>query len=140
MDSGPARAVAIVRVDGARWTTGWTVALVTLGAIGGTVALGADRWGVTLCAFKSMTGYACFTCGTTRALGALARLDLEGALAVQPLVALSAIGALAWGLADLALRPSARRLDVRPPRTLAGWFVVLLALVANWAYLLRAGV
>lgn len=141
MDPRRAPAVAIVRIEGPpRWTTGFTAGLLTLVATAGTVMLGADAWGVTLCTFKSITGLACFTCGTTRALGALARLDFGAALAVQPLATLGALAAIAWGLADVALRPSGRRLAIAGPRTFAHWAAILLALVANWAYLLYAGV
>ena len=50
--------------------------------------LDADHWGVTLCVFKLVTGMPCLTCGTTRAMACFAHLDVEGALGMNPLVAL----------------------------------------------------
>src|SRR4029077_18304906 len=74
---------------------------------------GLDHAGVSFCYFKNLTGYACFTCGTTRALGHLARFDLAGAFAVQPLVTAGALGVLLWGAVDAALLPASKRTTVR---------------------------
>jgi hypothetical protein len=63
-----------------------------------------------------------------------------GALAMNPLAALGALGLLAWGLADLVLLPARRATRLRLPET---WhnpvrlLVVALVLV-NWAFLLAA--
>lgn len=141
MEPGETRVVTVERVaTRSAWTAGFTMATLALVAAAATRLLNADAWGVTLCPFKSVTGLACFTCGTTRALGALARLDLPGAFAQQPLVTLGALTAIAWGVLDLALRPSGRRIAVNAPRTALHWTALGAALVANWIYLLSAGI
>src|SRR5262249_59448131 len=71
-----------------------------LGAIFGAIGLAAttaigvlhlDHLGFTVCLFKAFTGWPCPTCGSTRALGRLFALDLPGALAMNPLVAVGAL-------------------------------------------------
>jgi hypothetical protein len=103
--------------------------------------LGLDRLGFTLCVFKTVTGLPCFTCGSTRALGRLASLDLVGALRMNPLVTLAALALPLWTLADLALmtRRSALGLEMsrRTSRVLA--ILGVGALLLNWAYLVGAG-
>ncbi|MEO8501667.1 MAG: DUF2752 domain-containing protein [Vicinamibacteria bacterium] len=103
---------------------------------------GLDHAGLSFCYFKTLTGYACFTCGTTRALGHLARFDLPSAFAIQPLVTVGTLGLLAWGAVDALLLMTARRTLVRvEDRALrvVTAFVVALATL-NWFYLLATGV
>ncbi len=83
------------------------VALVVAGGIG---LFHLDHLPGTFCAFKAVTGIPCMTCGTTRAFGRLFALDLRGALLMNPLAALFALGLVPWGLADLALVPRGRAL------------------------------
>lgn len=107
-----------------------------------TRVTGLDHAGVSFCYFKALTGYACFTCGTTRALGHLARFDLPGAFSIQPLITVSVLALLSWGAFDAALLPFARRtvvrLGERNTRRLALIGAILASL--NWAYLLATGV
>jgi len=103
---------------------------------------GLDRAGMAFCYFKALTGYACMTCGTTRAFGHLSRFDLASAFAIQPLATAGVLTILLWGLADGLLLPSGRRtlltIEGRTPRRL---FLAGLALAAlNWMYLLATGV
>jgi hypothetical protein len=88
------------------------------------------------CLFRELTGLPCPTCGTAHAALALARLDLPHALAFNPLATLGALVFLAGGVAAaaafLAGRPLTEpRLSGPAPRSAA-----LLAVTANWAWLL----
>ena len=90
------------------------------------------------CLFRSVTGLPCPTCGSTRAVLALARLDLAGAVALNPLAVASAIVFLAGGLiaavAALAGRPL-REPERYPP---AARLALVAAVAANWVWLLEA--
>lgn len=103
---------------------------------------GLDHAGVSFCYFKALTGYACLTCGATRALGHLSRLDVVSALSIQPLVSAGTLGILGWGALDaillLAARRAVLRLEGRALRVAAILGMVVAAL--NWVYLLAAGV
>ena len=103
---------------------------------------GLDHAGVAFYYFKALTGYACFTCGTTRALAHLARFDVPSAFAVQPLVTLGILFLIAWGLIDAALLLVSKRTRLRMEgRVGVLAFVVGMALaVLNWFYLLATGV
>jgi hypothetical protein len=123
---------------------------VPLGAILAGIAVGAtalvgllrlDHLPVTMCTFKALTGWACMTCGTTRALAHLFQLDVAGALAMNPLATLGVVGLVPWALADLALVPRGRALDVElaPPLGHVVRVAVVAAILANWVYLLAVG-
>jgi hypothetical protein len=100
-----------------------------------------DHLPVAFCAFKAITGLPCLTCGTTRAFGQLFRLDLPGALAMNPLSASVALAMVPWGVADLALLPRDRALSLKvSPRVAPFLRVAAIAVVAaNWAYLIVVG-
>ena len=119
-----------------------TLALLAFAAGAGTRLSGLDHAGVGVCYFKALTGYACFTCGTTRALGHLARFDLAAAFAVQPLVTVGTLVLLLWGVIDAALVLTGKRTTVRlHGRALKAVTVVAIGLATlNWIYLLAAGV
>ena len=103
---------------------------------------GLDHAGMSFCFFKALTGYACLTCGTTRALGHLSRFDLTPAFTVQPLVTTGILAVLLWGAADLLLALASKRTVVHlrggAPRAVLVVAVVLVSL--NWIYLLATGV
>ncbi|MGE5275586.1 MAG: DUF2752 domain-containing protein [Acidobacteriota bacterium] len=90
------------------------------------------------CLFRSVTGLPCPTCGSTRAVLALARLDLAGAVALNPLAVAAAIVFVAGGLiaaiAALGGRPL-REPQRYPP---AARLALLAAVAANWVWLLAA--
>jgi hypothetical protein len=96
----------------------------------------------SLCVFKAVTGVPCFTCGSTRALTLLARLDLAGALAMNPLVASGALLLIPWAAADLVLMPSRRAivLELSPAAARAARIAAVAAVVLNWLWLVAAGV
>jgi Protein of unknown function (DUF2752) len=117
----------------------------SLGLIWGAVALAATllgplatRWAPLLpgCLFRELTGLPCPTCGSAHAALALARLDLREAIAFNPLTAIGALvfllGGAAAAVASLTGRPLREpRLSGAAPRAAA-----LLAVAANWAWLL----
>ena len=100
-----------------------------------------DHRGFAFCYFKQLTGYACFTCGSTRALGHLARFDPGAAFLIQPLATLGFLVVLAWAACDALLALRSRRLALRLPGRTALWAgLFVAALVVNWFYLLATGV
>ena len=121
-----------------------------LGAIFGGIGLLAaaavgllrlDRIPLTLCVFKGLTGLPCPTCGSTRALGRLFALDFAGALAMNPFTTLVAVLVAGWAVADLALLPRGRALELEVPKPLGFALRVgaLVLFLANWVYLITAG-
>jgi hypothetical protein len=120
---------------------GAILAALTAMAAAAIGLLHLDRLPFTICYFKTLTGWACLTCGTTRALGRLFELDLAGALAVNPLATAGVLALVPWAIADLALLPRGRALVVElgagPARGARVGFV--LAVLANWGYLLFTG-
>jgi hypothetical protein len=93
------------------------------------------------CAFKSLTGIACPTCGTTRAALALAKLDFAGALTRYPLPAAGWIVFIAGGLAAAMLALAGRTPPAIPRSLPLRLRVGLVAVVlANWAYSIATGV
>ncbi|HET8646066.1 MAG TPA: DUF2752 domain-containing protein [Vicinamibacteria bacterium] len=141
----------IVVIAGAPRTTlkaaAGTLPLAALFAAGAALlalvgsALHLDGLGYPLCVFKASTGFPCLTCGSTRALVALGRLDLAGAFVMNPLVTLLLVTLVPWGIADaiLALRGRALVLEVGPAVGRAIRWGVIPLLLANWAYLIAVG-
>jgi len=95
------------------------------------------------CPFHTMTGLPCPTCGGTRALLALGRLEWHEALVLNPLVTSATVLGGPLMLAVVLLARSARRspaeLALGPFRTTAGRLILAAAIAANWAYLISAG-
>jgi hypothetical protein len=94
-----------------------------------------------VCAFKSLTGIPCPTCGTVRAAVALAGFDVLGALRSYPLPALGWIVFIAGGLTAGALELAGRTPPAVPNR-LPTWakLAVVGAVLANWVYSIATGV
>ncbi len=115
-----------------------------IGGAAACVAVGLlhlDRIPVSLCLFKRMTGLPCATCGTTRALARLFRLDLAGALGLNPLATLGAFAVALWALLDLALlwRGRALSLDLAPAEARFLRLAAAALFLSNWAYVIAAG-
>lgn len=91
------------------------------------------------CPLKAAAGIPCPACGSGRATLALARLDLPAAFACNPLFTAAALAFLAGGLVALVLALAGR--GVREPRALSVPLRValILALAANWGWLLLDG-
>jgi hypothetical protein len=91
-----------------------------------------------LCLFRVVTGQPCSTCGATRATLALASGEVGAAFRLNPLIA------GAWLLSPLAVAAFAWRRRTPPlGHQTQGWLrrvgfsLLLVALAANWAYVLR---
>jgi hypothetical protein len=134
------RALAAREVDHERlWLS---VALAGAALVVLWVAAGHEELPRVLCPFRHLTGVPCVACGGTRALLALTRGELQAAFFWNPLVAVSAIAALAWlayaAVVTLLRAPRLRvRLGARDRflfRT-AAW----TALVGNWMFLILQG-
>jgi hypothetical protein len=133
--------------------------MVTLRARSGALPLGAiflaigalaafavavlhlDRLPILVCLFRATTGVPCLTCGATRALGELVSGDVSGALAMNPLATVAAFALVPWGVGDLALmtRGRALSLEVAPAGARALRRLAVVAVIANWAYLVAMG-
>ena len=120
---------------------GAILAACALVAVAMVALLHLDRLPFSLCVFKAVTGIPCMTCGTTRALARLARLDLAGALAMNPLAAAGTLALVPWAVADLALLPRGRAvsLELSPAGARAARIAAVAAVLANWAWLVAAG-
>ena len=78
------------------------------------------------CLVIALFGVPCPSCGSTRAFGALAELDVLGALRFNPLIVLGTLGLP-------VLFASARSF---PPFLLRhGWTIFGAAVILNWLYL-----
>ena len=95
------------------------------------------------CRFKSAIGLPCMTCGATRALAALSRLEILAALRLQPLVASAAIvAALYTPIAWVSWLLRLPRLRIGSSSRRAFWALLVAgaaAILVNWAYLMFDG-
>ena len=94
------------------------------------------------CALKEMAGVPCLTCGATRATLRLLHGDLLGALSLQPMIIAVYFVLTAWGLTSLGLfavdKRAKLKLSTAEDRVLKGAMIVIP--LANWAYLIAAGI
>ena len=136
-DGGPVR-VSVVAGAAPLGAIFGGIGVLAAGVIG---LLGLDRLPVAFCVFKGLTGLPCPTCGSTRAVGQLFRLDVAGALAMNPFTTLVAVVIAAWAVVDLLLLPRRRALRVSfsPSLGRALRIAAFVFFFANWVYLLVAG-
>jgi hypothetical protein len=91
------------------------------------------------CPFRALTGLPCATCGMTHAFVYLAHGQLRAALAASPLGALLAGAAWLLAAADGVRLGLGLPLPFPPPRAVRALaFAGLIALLANWAFLVIA--
>jgi hypothetical protein len=120
---------------------GWAVAaLAGLSAlvIGAGIVL-QWRLPVPPCTFKTITGWPCPTCGSTRALAALGSFDFTRAAQLNPLMTLLFLGLLGWSGIALWEVIARRRILSRIRFEFAAWKIILFVLAAlmlNWIYVL----
>jgi hypothetical protein len=93
------------------------------------------------CVLHTMTGVPCPTCGSTRAVLALAALDVPRALSWNPLVTVALVGIAAAGFAAPAWVAARGPLPLGDEAA-CRWLRILApaALLANWLYLVLRGV
>lgn len=93
------------------------------------------------CPVQVAFGLPCLTCGATRAGLALARFDLIGAVGVNPLASLAWVGLVAGGLIAGVLALVGRPLSEPDWKlSLPSRWLLVAVLVANWVYLVGAGI
>ena len=94
--------------------------------------------GLPPCPFRALVGIPCLTCGTTRALLALARLDVGAALCWNPLAAAAGILFVPGGLVALGAALTGRGVETpRPAPALRA--ALAIARAANWVFLIASG-
>jgi hypothetical protein len=93
------------------------------------------------CPLRALVGIPCPTCGATRAALALARLEPLAALSLNPLATVALVALVGGGIA-CAVGTLSGRVGWRPPARLgpAARVGVAAAVLANWLYLVWAGV
>lgn len=116
----------------------WAVLLIGLwfGLVLGVVAMEQlTGTSVVVCWFRAITGIPCATCGSTRALLALARGRVVASLVYNPLVVVAGVLATAWVVAGVGFgRRLSVSLGVQGRR--AAWLLAAAVLLANWAYVI----
>lgn len=106
------------------------------------VALATPGIQLPRCAFKTITGLPCPTCGVTRTVIALSRGDIERGVFMNPLAAIAcAVGLLylVYAAAVLALRLPRFRPTVSAPGARRLRIAAVAALAINWIWLIAAG-
>jgi len=91
------------------------------------------------CPFRALTGLPCATCGMTRAFVRLAHGDFPGAVGASPYGAL--LAAAGWLFATLAVLRAVAGAPwptLPPGRTRGLAVLAVVALLANWAFLVVA--
>ncbi len=96
----------------------------------------------SLCGLKAAVGLPCLTCGSTRATLYLFDGDLMAALAHQPMMMLIYLVFTLWGIVSLGAFAVGKRvrIDLHPRVDLALKIALITIPIANWVYLIWAGI
>jgi len=102
-----------------------------------------EQFPIGWCPLLTVTGVPCLSCGGTRALMALTRLDLAAAFALNPLIAALGLAGVAyvvhalgvWLLGWRRWRPAMPSASARRALRIA----VVVAIAINWGYLIVVG-
>ena len=118
-----------------------TVAFVvgSLAAMGGTIAI-LHLCGIMLCPLMHFTGIPCFTCGSTRALFALAHGELKTAFLLQPLIISLVLILAPIAIGSLYVAGVRRRLpclSFTSAEKMILFITILSLTLLNWCYLIR---
>ena len=106
------------------------------------VALATPGIQLPRCAFKTITGLPCPTCGVTRTIIALSRGDVDRALFMNPLAAIAAAAGvlyLLYAAAVLALRLPRFRPTVSAAGARRLRIGAVAAIAGNWIWLIATG-
>ena len=121
----------------ALWLLVGGASLCLLGAALATPGIQLPR-----CAFKTITGLPCPTCGVTRTIIALSRGDVDRALFLNPLATIACAAGLLYLLyaaAVLALRLPRLRPAVSAAAARRVRIGAVAVLAANWLWLIATG-
>ena len=94
------------------------------------------------CIFKSITHIPCLTCGMTRSIISLVHLNIIESVKMNPLIFLTIIILLFWGvlsLLALIIKPRHIKIELTPTERRIVIFSVITLIVINWLYLILAG-
>jgi hypothetical protein len=94
------------------------------------------------CVFKTITGYPCPTCGSTRVVLNIFKPDFGAAFMANPLIFLAGAGFLIWGLYGFYVLISKKKIKIKLTQkesSLLKWSV-LIAVLLNWMYLIVVGI
>jgi hypothetical protein len=128
----------------ASWRDGES-ATAALAALLGLFALAATALPaahVPKCLFKAVTGWPCLTCGAFRAACALRSGRIGNALVLQPLLTALALLVAAWmAYAVMGVWAQWPRWRIEFVRGEVCWLLIggIVAVLANWLYLIAAG-
>lgn len=115
----------------------WALAALALALVAAHLV---ELWQLPVppCTTRSLTGWPCPFCGSTRTLMAAARGELAAAVRLNPLIFLGAAAVLGWSVARAIERFTGRRFTAGLGEWLRrlrwGWLLAG-ALLVNWVYL-----
>lgn len=94
------------------------------------------------CVFKTITGYPCPTCGSTRVALNIFKPDLGAAFLANPLIFLAGVGFLVWSGYGFYMLFSKKKIKIKltPKESLLLKWSILIAVLLNWIYLIVVGI
>jgi hypothetical protein len=106
------------------------------------VALATPGIQLPRCAFKTITGLPCPTCGVTRTIIALSRGDVDRAVFLNPLATIACAAGviyLLYAAVVLTLRLPRFRPTVSPAGARRARIAAIAAIATNWLWLIASG-